>query len=294
MNNKTQNQQSQSDMINAFTVDVEGFIESNVESFEVPEGYIDKDRENYEIQKNTEAVLGLLDEVGVKGTFFFVGRIASDIPGLVKSAALAGHEIGCHNFEHRRIFNTEKEYFQKKLSDTKKILEDTSGKAVYGFRAPDFSITEESIWALDVLKQLGFVYDSSIYPFGLHDVYGIKGANSSINKLPNGLIEVPMSTVKVFGKRIPFGGGGYFRLYPVWLTRLFIDSVNKKGIPCISYIHPYEIGPEIPKIAELSPYRKFRHYYHCKEGGVRIRKLLRTIRFAPIIDVLKNNGMWKG
>ena len=130
-------------------------------------------------------------------------------------------------------------------------LEDVAGQKVYGFRAPDFSITEKSIWALDVLREAGFVYDSSIYPFGMHDVYGIKDAETSINKLPNGLLEFPMSTAKFLGKRIPFGGGGYFRLYPLWLTKMFINAVNKRGQPFMFYIHPYEIGPVIPKISEL-------------------------------------------
>lgn len=292
MNNRTQNQQAPSSVMNAFTVDVEGFIESNIESFEVPEGYIDKVRENYEIQKNTEAVLALLDEVGVKGTFFFVGRIAGDIPDLIKAAAQAGHEIGCHNFEHRRVFNIEKEHFQNKLSDTKKLLEDISGKAVYGFRAPDFSITEKSIWALDVLKQLGFVYDSSIYPFGSHDVYGIKDASSFINELPNGLIEFPLSIKEFMGKRLPFGGGGYFRLYPISLTSMLIQSQNKKGNPCMFYIHPYEVGTEIPVIPGLSAYRKFRHYYNCRNGKTRVRKLLKKFRFAPAIEILKKVALY--
>jgi hypothetical protein len=138
------------------------------------------------------------------------------------------------------------------------------------------------------LKELGFVYDSSIYPFGLHDVYGIKEADPSIHTLPNGLIEFPMSTITLLGRRIPFGGGGYFRLYPLLLTRLFLSKVNKQGHPAMFYIHPYEVGPVIPRISPMSYYRRFRHYYHCKKGHVRLRKLLKAFKFYPAVEVLRN------
>ena len=279
--------------INAFSVDVEGFVESNVQSFHVPDKYVDPKKEDYEIEKNVDVVLNVLEEVRVKATFFVVGRIAKSVPQVVTSIAKAGHEVGCHNYKHLRIFDIEKETFRKNISETKKTLEDISGQQVYGFRAPDFSITEKSIWALDILKELGFVYDTSIYPFGLHDVYGIKDAEVSVHILPNGLIEFPMSTTEIAGKRIPFGGGGYFRLYPIWLTKIFMKKLNRSGTPGMFYIHPYEIGPIIPKIKELSSYRKFRHYYHCANQK-RIKKLLNDCKFAPAIDVLKSMGIVKG
>lgn len=180
------------------------------------------------------------------------------------------------------------------MTAAKKDLEDVSGQPVYGFRAPDFSITNKSLWALDILKEVGFVYDSSIYPFGLHDVYGIKNAGTFIHKLPNGLIEFPMSTTESLGKRIPFGGGGYFRLYPLLITKLFLSKLNKQGSPAMFYIHPYEVGPVIPRISELSFYRKFRHYYHCKNGKARLKKLLKAFKFCPAIDVLRDTGLWEG
>ena len=278
-------------ILNAFSIDVEGFVESNVQSFHIDDKYVDRAKENEEIQDNTVAVLKLLEELNTKATFFFVGRLARDIPSLIRQVAQAGHEIGCHNFEHLRVFQIAPDEFRSKLGDAKKLLEDAAGQEVYGFRAPDFSITNDSIWALDVLKELGFVYDSSIYPFGLHDVYGIKDAQTFIHKLPNGLIEVPMSIVEILGRRVPFGGGGYFRLYPLWLTRHLIRKTNKLGLPCVSYIHPYEVGPVIPRIAELSAYRKFRHYYHCRKGYSRTKKLLESLPFGPIIEIIKNAGL---
>jgi len=277
-------------IINAFSVDVEGFVESNLQSFHIPDKYIDRHKENSEIEENVEVLLQLLHEANIKGTFFFVGRLAQDIPSLVRKVSQANHEIGCHNYLHIRIFDVQKNVFKEKLAAAKKKLEDISGQSVYGFRAPDFSITKSSIWALDVLKETGFVYDSSIYPFGLHDVYGIKDAVTHIHKLPNGLFEFPMSTFNVFGHNLPFGGGGYFRLYPLHITKFLINRSNKLGRPCMFYIHPYEAGPVIPYISELSAYRKFRHYYNCKNGQARLRKLLKSASFGTIANVLKGQG----
>jgi len=281
---------SQSSIVNAFSVDVEGFIESNTQSFYIPDEYINQSEENHEIERNTNVLLEILEEAKVKATFFFIGRFARDIPGLVKKVARNGHEIACHNYLHVRIFDIEKNEFKDKLSTAKKSLEDVSGQPVYGFRAPDFSITNKSIWAIDILKELGFIYDSSIYPIGMHDVYGIKDAKSFICKFPNGLIEFPLSTVQLFGKRIPFGGGGYFRLYPLSLTRIFTSKLNKQGHPVMFYIHPYEAGPVIPKISPMSCYRRFRHYYHCKNGQDRLKKLLKAFKFDTAIKILKGFG----
>jgi polysaccharide deacetylase family protein (PEP-CTERM system associated) len=273
---------------------VEGFVESNRESFHVDAKYIDPARENDEIRKNTAVCLELLEETGVKATFFIVGRIAYDIPELVKQIAKAGHEIGCHNYEHVRLFGTNKKDFTEKISIAKAKLEDISGQKVLGYRAPEFSITSKTLWAVDALRETGFVYDSSVYPVGMHDVYGIKNAEPVIYRFENGLIEFPMATSVVLGKRIPFGGGGYFRLYPLWLTGRFLSKINKQGHACMIYMHPYEIGPEIPKITELSAYRKFRHYYNCKNGTRRVKKLLRMFRFAPTIDVLRQLNLFEG
>ncbi|MHC4255123.1 MAG: DUF3473 domain-containing protein [Planctomycetota bacterium] len=279
-----------SSAVNALSVDVEGFVESNIQSFHVPEQYIDQAKEDQEIQVNTEAVLEVLAEAKTKGTFFFIGRLAKDIPGLVRKVAEAGHEIGCHNYLHLRVFNIEQSEFKENITAAKKNLEDVSGRQVYGFRAPDFSITEKSLWALDILEEAGFIYDSSIYPFGLHDVYGIKDAKPAIHRLPNDLIEFPMSTFNILGRRIPFGGGGYFRLFPLFVTKYCISKINRLGFPSMFYIHPYEVGPSIPEISGLSLYRKFRHYHNCKNGDIRLSKILRSIKFSPAIEVLRSQG----
>ncbi len=280
-------------LLNAITVDIEGFVESNLQSFHIPQKYIDPQQENKEIQINTERMLEFLDNTNTKATFFFVGRIARDMPDLIRKAAGAGHEIGCHNFAHLRVFGIKPSEFKEKVSSAKERIEVISGKQVYGFRAPDFSITKDSAWALDILKEIGFVYDSSIFPFGFHDVYGMKDAKPSINKLPNGLIEFPMSTSDIFGKRFPFGGGGYFRLYPLFLTKYFIKKTNRLGLPCMFYIHPYEAGPIIPHIKEMSAYRSFRHYHNCSKVYSRLKKILEVFKFVPAIQVLKEYEEFK-
>ena len=278
------------EVINVLSVDVEGFIEANLQSFHINKNYVDKTKETYEIETNINLLLDLLNDLKIEATFFFLGRIARDMPHIVKEAAQAGHEIGCHSYEHLRLFDMDKAAFKERLIAAKYGLEDVSGKRVYGFRAPDFSITQASIWTLDILRESGILYDSSIYPIALHDVYGISEAKRFIHELPNGLIEFPLSTIEILGKRFPFGGGGYFRLYPLFVTKRCISKINQLGQSCMLYIHPYEAGPIIPTIPELSWYRKFRHYHNCKGGDGRLRQILRAFKFAPAIEILKQKN----
>ncbi len=272
---------------NALSVDVEGFLEANVECLPIDPRRIDKAQERREVEQNMDATLALFSEAGVRGTFFILGRIAREVPHIVRQIADAGHEIGCHGDQHRRIFNLNSAQFRQQLCAAKSRLEDVAGRPVHGFRAPDFSITRASLWALDVIQECGFTYDSSIYPIGAHDVYGIRTAPPFIHELPNGLVEFPPSTVRCLRTRVPFGGGGYFRFYPILVTSLCIARMNRRGHPCMFYIHPYEVGPRIPEVPGLSYYRRLRHYYNCANGGARLRKILSRFRFAPAIDVLR-------
>ena len=279
------------DMItNAMTVDVEGFVESNRQSFEIPSRYIDSRLEDDEVETNVAALLELLAEMRIRATFFFLGRIGRDLPALVRRVADLGHEIGSHSFDHLRVYGMERQDFKKAASRSKLQLEDAAGVPVLGFRAPDFSIVRSSQWAVDELLEAGFAYDSSLYPIGGHDVYGIPGAPPHIHRHPNGLVEFPLATTSILGRRLPFGGGGYFRLYPLAITAGLMRRHNNRREPCMVYIHPYEVGPVIPKIVELSAYRRFRHYHGCKDGGRRMRRLLDQFRFAPAIDVLRSGG----
>ncbi len=275
---------------NCFSVDVEGFVESNLQSFHIEDKYVSRLKENYEIEKNVDSILTFLDSYSIKGTFFFLGRIVQDIPNVVRKTAQCGHEIACHSHKHLRIYGLTKEEFKRDVICAKETLEDVSGKSVYGFRAPDFSITKSSMWALDILKEIGFQYDSSIYPTAIHDIYGISGTTPYIHRLQNGLIEFPLSTIEFFGKRFPYGGGGYFRLYPLILTKFLIWKVNKIKHPCMFYLHPYELGPIVPNIPKLTHYRKFRHYYNCKDGSKRLKRILQTFKFSTAIEILKERN----
>jgi polysaccharide deacetylase family protein (PEP-CTERM system associated) len=188
----------------------------------------------------------------------------------------------------------DRQEFRTRVAVSKALLEDVSGKRVYGFRAPDFSVVESSRWALDIIRDVGFLYDSSIYPLGFHDVYGIRDALPYVHRLPNGLLEFPLSTIEFFGRRFPFGGGGYFRLYPLVLTRLCMSALNKQGQPFMFYIHPYEVGPVIPRITGLSWYRRYRHYYNCHNGDRRFARLAKGFSFGPAVEILRGKGLLEG
>ncbi len=278
-------------MENCISIDVEGFVESNIESFGIPEQQLDRTKEDYEIEKNVDSYLALLAELKIRGTFFIVGRIARDLPQMVRRVADRGHEIGCHNYEHRRIFGLTPKQFKEGLLWAKQCLEDVSGTRVSGFRAPDFSITRDSLWALDILLESGFLYDSSIYPIRMHDVYGMGDASPGIHKLTNGLVEWPLATVRLLSTRFPFGGGGYLRFYPLSVTKHCIKSTNNSGSPCMLYIHPYEVGPIIPQVKGLSAYRRFRHYHNCTGGGLRLKMILKDFTFAPAVEILAQMGL---
>jgi len=273
-------------MTNCLSFDVEGFIESNVQSFAIPSRYIDRAREIREIETNTQCIMELLSGSGSKATFFVLEGVFRDLPHIATEIVKNGHEIALHGPDHVRIYGLTKDEFDKKVIRAKNDLEELTSSKVSGFRAPDFSITENSLWAIDVLRNAGFAYDSSIYPIGMHDVYGIRDAQPFIYKHPNGLVEFPPASTECFGRRIPFGGGGYFRLYPLLLTKFFIKKINKAGHPCMLYLHPYEVGPVIPHIPGIPAMRRFRHYYNCKNGYRRLRNLLEHNTFSTAIDIL--------
>jgi polysaccharide deacetylase family protein (PEP-CTERM system associated) len=278
------------EVVNCFSIDVESFSESNVESFPIPSRHLDRPRQNREIEVNVDCILGLLEEHHVKATFFFLGRIARDLPALVRRVAGQRHEIGCHSWEHFRLYGLDPNTFARQLRQAKQLLENASGHPVYGFRAPDFSITQSSLWALDAMREAGFLYDSSVYPFRGHDVYGLAEAPPHIHRLANGLIEWPLATIPILTRRLPVGGGGYFRLYPSGLTELCFSRLNCQRQPCMFYIHPYEIGPAMEPIGGLSLLRRFRHYYRCGRLDGQLDRLLKKFRFAPAIAVLRKMG----
>jgi len=272
---------------NLLTFDIEGFVESSHDSMHVPEKYVSEQLEAEEIEINTLEILSVLAESNQKATFFILGRIARDMPRLVKQIADDGHEIGCHSFHHRRLFQFQEREVRQFLSDAKRYLEDSSGKPVIGFRAPDFSIGKQNLWVFDVLRDLSFRYDSSVVSTSLHDVYGIPGFPSAPFVLPNGLIEIPISTVKVFGLGLPVGGGGYLRLYPLFLTEFLLTLTNRKGIPGVVYLHPFEMAKRVRRIDEMSRLRRFRTYVGLPSAKRKLMELIERYHFIPMNDYVQ-------
>jgi len=243
--------------------------------------------ENYpsRIEFNTERLLKLLGDV--KGTFFVLGWIAKHYPNVVKAVQRAGHEIACHGLDHEPIFAQSREEFRMSVRETKALLEDLTGEEVLGFRAPTFSIVKETLWALDILMEEGIKYDSSIFPI-LHDRYGIPSAERFpfiIRKNGMELIEFPMSTFLLFGKKFPVCGGGYTRLLPYAFTKRNIQVVNKGNKPVVFYFHPWEIDYEQPRV-DIGSLGKFRHYHNLDKNEEKISRLLKDFSFKPFREII--------
>ncbi|HWQ37240.1 MAG TPA: XrtA system polysaccharide deacetylase [Burkholderiales bacterium] len=243
---------------------------------------------------NTRRLLALFEEFGVRGTFFVLGWVGERFPQLVKEIAARGHEIACHGFSHRLVYEQSPKEFREETVRSKKLLEDISGSEVLGYRAASYSIVEESLWALDILAELGFVYDSSIFPVR-HDRYGIPDAERRPHRMttPNGsaILEWPLATASIFGLRLPVAGGGYFRLFPYWLSRWGLESINgREARPFIFYLHPWEIDPGQPRVP-ASWLSRFRHYTNLHKCEERLRRLLGEFEFAPAREGLAQLGL---
>ncbi len=279
-------------ILNTFTVDVEDYFQ--VEAFS---SVIDRngwDDFSSRVEKNTDVILNMLDETGVKGTFFVLGWIAARYPDVVKRIAEMGHEVASHGMSHQLIYNQDKEVFKKETIDSKLLLQDLSQQPVNGYRAATYSITNKSLWALDILVEAGFTYDSSIFPMR-HDRYGISDACTTPNVLttPNGstIVEFPISTVKSRFFTLPIAGGGYFRLFPYLMTKWGLSKINKGGEPFVFYIHPWEVDPEQPQIDNISKFTKFRHYNNLNDCESRLKNLLKDFNFTTMSNVLQNKGL---
>ncbi|MDW7774281.1 MAG: DUF3473 domain-containing protein [Desulfobulbaceae bacterium] len=268
-------------MSNYLTIDVEDYYQ--VSAFE---NIIAKDDWNSypsRVVDNTRKILSLLDANGVKATFFILGWTAGKHPELVREISGKGHEIGCHSFFHRLVYDLSPDEFREDTKQAKDILEQLTGRKVIGYRAPSYSVTSRSLWALDILAELGFEYDSSIFPI-YHDRYGIPDAPRFSYRLPDrNLTEYPLSTSLFFGKKVPVAGGGYFRLFPYWFSRMALQRINQKeGKPFIFYFHPWEIDPEQPRIKGASPLAFFRHHLNLTRTWNRLEKLLQDFAFIPL------------
>lgn len=280
---------------NALTVDVEDYFHVSALAGAIPRDTWGS-RES-RVEGNVRRLLALLDEGGARGTFFVLGWVAERHPRLVKEIAARGHEIACHGFSHRLVYDQAPEEFYAETLRSKRVLEDLTGCAVLGYRAASYSIVRRSLWALDVLVELGFAYDSSIFPVR-HDLYGIPDAQRMPHRLatPAGrsIVEWPMSTARVFGARLPVSGGGYFRLLPYWVTRWGLNSINRREAhPFIFYLHPWEIDPAQPRV-RASRLSRLRHYTNLHKCEDRLRRLLREFRFGTARDGLASLGLLAG
>lgn len=280
-------------VINAMSIDVEDYY--HVSNFASTINKNDWDQYESRVERNTSQLLALFKDHNLSATFFVLGWVAERYPALVKAISDDGHEIACHGYSHDLVYNQTPETFKEETYRSKSLLEDIVQSPVIGYRAASYSITKDSLWAIDILGELGFSYDSSIFPIR-HDRYGIPDSKTSpyVLKTENGssLVEFPLSTVEILNFRLPVSGGGYFRIFPFSLTKYALSKKNNNGEPFIFYLHPWEIDPGQPKV-NASLLGTFRHYYNISKCENRLSRLIRKYRFSRIDDILKTQGLLK-
>lgn len=274
-------------IVNAFSVDVEDWYQ--VSDFEEQVRLEDWDRYESRIVRNTRRILELLSEFGVKGTFFILTWNAVRHPELVEEIASEGHEIATHGYAHRLVYEQGRDLYKEDLERSQDILHRILGKAVRGYRAPSFSVTSRSLWALDVMLEAGIEYDSSIFPVK-DSLYGIPGARRFpyiIHEAKGrSLLEFPMSTTQMGSRNLPLGGGAYLRLLPYRYMRWGMNRVNAEGEPALVYLHPWEIDPDQPRLNIRGKRGFSTHYMKLHVMEEKLRRLLSDFRFAPMGEVL--------
>jgi len=273
-------------ILNVFTVDVEDYFQ--VGSFADRIDPQTWDQYESRVVANTRRTLRLLEDHGVRGTFFILGWVADRFPDLVREIHDAGHELGCHSFWHQLIYKMTPDEFREDLLMACKAVEETTGERVVTFRAPSFSITEKSLWALDILIEEGFKFDSSIFPV-YHDTYGIPGAERfphRIGKNGSSLWEFPPTVHQIGRFNIPVAGGGYFRLYPARLSIHWLRRINQQNKqPFVFYIHPWELDPDQPRLAAKLKSR-FRHYQNLGSTERKLNRLLKAFQFTTMSEAI--------
>lgn len=273
-------------VVNALTIDVEDYY--HVSAFD---GVVSRDQWDQlpsRVVDNTSRLLDLLAEHEVRATFFVLGWVAERHPALVRRIAALGHEVASHSYWHRLVYELTPDGFREDLARARAVLEDAAGVRVLGFRAPSYSVTARSLWALDVLMDEGYTFDASIFPIH-HDRYGIPDAPRHphlIERDGGSLVEIPASTVRAGGMNWPIAGGGYFRLLPYAWTRWGIARVNaRERRAVVFYLHPWEIDPDQPRLP-AGRVTRLRHYCNLAATEGRLRQLLQQFRFAPIGEAL--------
>jgi polysaccharide deacetylase family protein (PEP-CTERM system associated) len=281
-------------ILNALTVDVEDYY--HVTAFE---GHISRhhwDRFPSRVVANTQRVLEMLAQHEIRATFFVLGWVGHRFPELVRQIVTAGHEIGCHSYWHRLVYHLTPEEFRQDVRQAREVLEEASGERVLSYRAPSWSITKQTLWALDILAEEGFRYDSSIFPI-YHDRYGIPKANRFPNPIVTGaepLWEFPASVLRVWKVNVPVSGGGYFRFYPEWLTAHCLDYINcQLGRPFMFYIHPWELDPGQPRLS-AGGWKRIRHYLNLSSTSRKLERILAQFRFGKLSEVLDGYPLLTG
>ena len=275
---------------NILTIDVEDYFQ--VGNFAKVIKTSDWGRYESRVTKNTEMILRILEEAGISTTFFVLGWVAERFPELVKEIHKAGHEVASHGYDHQLVYKQGPEGFRRDIKKAKYILEDITQAEVLGYRAPNYSITKKSMWALDILMEEGFVYDSSLFPIN-HDKGGMPDSKRYPFKLyrhKKSMWEFPLSTVRIMNKNIPFSGGGYFRLLPYSFIKWSIGSINGEGRPAVMYLHPWEFDPAQPKI-KTDYLSMFRHYVNMSKTESKLKELLGDFRFKSVRDYLRETEL---
>lgn len=272
-------------VLNGLSVDVEDWFQ--VGAFETVIDRADWDGLDCRVERNCQQILALFEAAGVKGTFFTLGWIAERYPAMMRRIAAAGHEIASHGWDHARVFTLGRDAFAADIDRARKVLEDVTGQRVIGYRAPSFSIDARTPWAHEMLAEQGYVYSSSVAPI-VHDHYGWREAPRFAFRPVSGadLIEIPVTTAEVAGRRMAAGGGGFFRLLPYAVSRWAIRQVNERdGRPAVFYFHPWEIDPDQPRPAVAPLKSRLRHYTNLDVMAAKLSRLVREFRWGRMDEV---------
>ena len=273
-------------MVNALTIDVEDYFQ--VSAFAPYIARAEWNVRECRVERNVHRILELLDSNSTKATFFTLGWIAERYPQLVRLIVTQGHELASHGYAHERASDQTEDNFFADISLAKKLLEDLSGEQVIGYRAPSFSIGTNNLWAYDCLARAGYRYSSSIYPIK-HDHYGMPDSPRFAYEVRPGLLEIPITTLRLFKRNLPSSGGGYFRLLPYALSRWMLGRVNAHDHESgIFYFHPWEIDTGQPRVAGIGAKTRFRHYVNIQHMEGRLKRLLTDFNWGRMDQIFLN------
>jgi len=267
-------------VINALSIDLEDWFCAHNLRIDIA----DWDRTELRVRPSTERILNLCDKHNVKATFFVLGWVAERLPDLVREVERRGHEIASHGYSHRKLTEMTPDEFDADLRLALDVTRACSNQQIIGFRAPSFTVTKQTLWALDILAKHGIKYDSSIFPVKFHPTYGIPDTKLAIHDR-GALTEVPLSVAELSGQRIPCSGGAYFRLFPYAVTRYLMQQCNRQGRPIIFYLHPWEVDPEQPR-QSLKLTERVRHYTNLNKTLLRLDRLLSEFQFTTIRNLI--------